>query len=412
MRFLKRIPGDITYNQLGSQGVLPNTGPYYSMDLHAATDTFPVQVQREVLAVMTGSIEYANAWNRIMTGKPFANPWGDPIIYGRGQPMGAYSSWAMFAITHHLVVRTAARMAGHDPYHFNKYCLLGDDIVIADTATADIYKKLMSDLGVTLSEAKTHVSDDTWEFAKRWYQNGDEISGIQLKAFLEVSNWAEAAEILRTSVSRWSLNPLDMEPRSIPQYLMALGQRPRDSNKVLRFLHLPLKADTEEMRTSKSIWLASSLLQEVFGCFPRHETKRMFILTSLGEIKASLMESGMKKVFAQGQQFLTTLRANPVLGLLDQSLLASLPPVSAVRSEMIELQDSFNKLRELYTGDVSEIYLGQVMMTMNDPSRITSKRSAKVVIGAKASIVNKYKFWTKDYLRTRNHLLSDDSVPQ
>jgi len=315
-------------------------------------------------------------------------------------------------VTHHLVVRTAARMAGFNPYHFNKYCLLGDDIVIADTAVAEIYKQLMSDLGVTLSEAKTHVSNDTWEFAKRWYQHGEEISGIQLKAFLEISNWAEAAEILRTSVSRWSIDPLDVEPRSIPQYLEALGQRPRDSSKVLRFLHLPLKADSDEIKASKSEWLASSLLSEVFGCFPRHEIKRMFILTSLGEIKATLMESGMKKVFAQGQQFLTTLKANPVLGQLDQSLLVQLPPVQAVRSEMIELQNSFNKLREFYTGDVSEVYLGQVMLTMSDPSRIMTKRSAKVVIGAKASIVNRYKFWTKDYLRTRAHLLSDDSVPQ
>lgn len=412
MRFLKKIPGDLTYNQLGSQGVLPKTGPYYSMDLHAATDTFPVLVQTKVLEVLVGSKEYAQAWEAIMVGKPFATSWGPPVKYGRGQPIGAYSSWAMFAITHHLVVRTAARLAGYNPYQFDKYCLLGDDIVIADTAVAEIYKELMSSLGVTLSPTKTHVSDDTWEFAKRWYQAGDEISGIQLKAFMEVSNWAEAGEILRTSLSRWSIDPLDMEPRSISQYLQSLGQRPRDCNKVLRFLHLPLKADTEEVKASKSEWLASSLLQEVFGCFPRHEMKKMFILTSLGEIKASLMESGIKKVFAKGQNFMSALQASPILGSLDQSLLVSLPPVSAVRSEMIELQDTFNKMKELYMGDVSEIYLGQVMLSMSDPSRILAKRSAKMVIGAKASIVNKYKFWTKDYLRTRSHLLSDDSAPQ
>lgn len=61
MRFLKKIPGDLTYNQLGSQGVLPKTGPYYSMDLHAATDTFPVLVQRKVLEVLVESKEYAHA---------------------------------------------------------------------------------------------------------------------------------------------------------------------------------------------------------------------------------------------------------------------------------------------------------------------------------------------------------------
>ncbi|KAF9914618.1 hypothetical protein FBU30_002438, partial [Linnemannia zychae] len=34
------------------------------------------------------------------------------VKYEVGQPMGAYSSWAMLALTHHIVVLYAAKLAG------------------------------------------------------------------------------------------------------------------------------------------------------------------------------------------------------------------------------------------------------------------------------------------------------------
>jgi hypothetical protein len=49
----------------------------------------------------------------------------------------------------------------------NDYIMLGDDIVIKDNAIAKRYKSVLKALGVETSEAKTHVSKDTYEFAKR-----------------------------------------------------------------------------------------------------------------------------------------------------------------------------------------------------------------------------------------------------
>jgi len=40
-------------------------------------------------------------------------------------------------------------------------------VVIRGHSAAMKYKRLISDLGVPLSETKTHVSRDTFEFAKR-----------------------------------------------------------------------------------------------------------------------------------------------------------------------------------------------------------------------------------------------------
>jgi len=42
----------------------------------------------------------------------------------------------------------------------------------------------MSRLGVEISRNKTHVSKDTYEFAKRWISRGQEITGLPLRGIL------------------------------------------------------------------------------------------------------------------------------------------------------------------------------------------------------------------------------------
>jgi hypothetical protein len=57
------------------------------------------------------------------------------IKYAVGQPMGAYSSWAMLALTHNVLVQVVARRVGHTTL-FTQYFVLGDDIVIFDDNVA------------------------------------------------------------------------------------------------------------------------------------------------------------------------------------------------------------------------------------------------------------------------------------
>jgi len=56
--------------------------------------------------------------------------------------------------------------------------------VIKHNKIARKYTTLMTRLGVDISESKTHVSVDTYEFAKRWIRNGKELSGLSLKGIL------------------------------------------------------------------------------------------------------------------------------------------------------------------------------------------------------------------------------------
>lgn len=106
-----------------------------------------------------------------------------PFRYSVGQPMGALSSWAMLAFTHHAVVRLAANRVGIT--HFTAYGLLGDDIVIYNDAVAKSYHYLMTEvLGVDINLSKSMVSTDSFEFAKRIIIKGEEVSAIGAKNLL------------------------------------------------------------------------------------------------------------------------------------------------------------------------------------------------------------------------------------
>jgi len=118
-----------------------------------------------------------------MVGKGFLSPDGKVRKYGTGQAMGAYSSWPAMAIQHHSIVWLASRRSGVSAR--GKYVLLGDDIVIADYNIAIAYRDILKHLDVPLSEMKTHVSLDTYEFAKRWVFNNIEVTAFPTNAILE-----------------------------------------------------------------------------------------------------------------------------------------------------------------------------------------------------------------------------------
>lgn len=305
--FLSKTPGDCTFSQLSPSRYLPVTGPYHSLDLSSATDRFPSTVQKAVLSALIRDEEYADAWLRIMTGLPFDNPWGPPVTYGAGQPMGAYSSWAMFAITHHITIQVAAFRAGFTS-RFRDYVVLGDDVVIANDDVAKEYKILISQLGVNLSEAKSHVSVNTYEFAKRWYQDGTEISGIQLASLNPKDlNWSTVAEWLRTALARWSIQAHRVETVSIRTLMKGLGLRIRDYHKVVTYLHLPRPGEADDSRLEKINFLAEHLFPHVFGCFSRYSLRAVYIYQTMAEVKVAEAEQGIATAFAATNKFLTTV---------------------------------------------------------------------------------------------------------
>jgi hypothetical protein len=105
--------------------------------------------------------------------------------------MGALSSWAMLALTHHLVVQLAYRQSGIPvnvkhlfhykdcPGWYTNYELLGDDIVIFDKGVADAYLILMQRLGVEINLSKSVIAQNkAFEFAKVTGFNGVNVSAL------------------------------------------------------------------------------------------------------------------------------------------------------------------------------------------------------------------------------------------
>nr|UPW42221.1 MAG: putative RNA dependent RNA polymerase [Jiangsu mito-like virus 14] len=174
---LERIECDGTFDQLGPFEKLILREDlagvkFYSFDLSAATDRLPLDLQRDVLNILYPGL--GTLWSNLLGLK-----WtyqGKEYKYSVGQPMGAYSSWAMLALTHHVVVRVAAHKVGLS--NFRDYCILGDDIVIRNDAVASEYYNLMKALGVSINLSKSVESFDFAEFAKRWSGPGVQITPI------------------------------------------------------------------------------------------------------------------------------------------------------------------------------------------------------------------------------------------
>lgn len=194
---LRKIPNDGTFNQDAAveraMFKAQKANCAFSYDLTAATDRIPVLLTQCILAGILDSWELARIWKVIMTHRTFgflgptAKKIGvDPntsFRYSVGQPMGALSSWAGLAITHHWIVQVAAREAYPDlEGWYEGYEVLGDDIVIFDPQVAERYLNVMSDIGTGINLTKSIVSRDrpVFEFAKRICWGFAVVSGISL----------------------------------------------------------------------------------------------------------------------------------------------------------------------------------------------------------------------------------------
>jgi hypothetical protein len=186
--FLKTIPQDGTHNQEAAfdQFIrnLDKSAPMSGFDLSAATDRLPIELQSSILDACGIS---GQTWKELM-GVTYAAPFENlehetEVKYAVGQPMGAYSSWAMLALTHHVIVKVAAITTGQREGIIN-YAILGDDVVINNNLVANEYIQIMSALGLEISMGKSVISSRFTEFAKKLRGPGVNFSPIGAGAVL------------------------------------------------------------------------------------------------------------------------------------------------------------------------------------------------------------------------------------
>nr|WAY16590.1 putative RNA-dependent RNA polymerase [Rhizoctonia solani mitovirus 113] len=192
-KLLESVPMDGTFDQTAPlKHVRPISG-FWSLDLSAATDRLPLSIQKSLIGAIIGR-ESAAAWANLLTGRTYAlrtedhngNATVHRLHYAVGQPMGALSSWASLALTHHFLVQCAAWSAGYPKWKlYTNYAVLGDDVVIGDAKVARAYLRIMESLGVKVNTSKSLLSHRglAFEFAKRTVVRGVDVSPVTFKEY-------------------------------------------------------------------------------------------------------------------------------------------------------------------------------------------------------------------------------------
>lgn len=138
-----------------------------SVDLSSATDRFPLWLQQGLLRFM-GLEPFAQAFSELKG--PYRSPEGDTWFYNTGQPMGVYSSFPLFHLSHLYVLRWCSKQLDLDPNAVH-FAVLGDDVLVFNEELHSYYRFVIKNLGVSISEHKSY-SGSIAEFAGLVIQQG------------------------------------------------------------------------------------------------------------------------------------------------------------------------------------------------------------------------------------------------
>lgn len=212
-KILRAIPQDGTFDQMSpilrlqSKYAQNPKGLWSSIDLSSATDRLPISMQVILLEVLLKDIVpdskvFSESWRDILverqysTGidpsninlpRKFTVPSDTPshVKYAVGQPMGALSSWAMLALTHHAMMQFSAHKCGSKDW-YEDYAVLGDDGVIKGTNQTNAYRSLLQVIGVKAGLAKSILSKNKFviEFAKKFFVDSTTANMLPFKESL------------------------------------------------------------------------------------------------------------------------------------------------------------------------------------------------------------------------------------
>jgi hypothetical protein len=237
MNKLKWMPCDGTFSHEALGNRVRNLTQHrglFCFDLSAATDRFPLEIQKVVLKPLLGDL--VHAWSDLMVNRTFTFR-NKEISYAVGQPMGLLSSWAAFSITHHVIINYCKRDK-------TPYAVIGDDMGMISEEGARRYQSLMTQIGVSINDAKSLIPNRNTrvaEIAKRQFLAGNEISPIPPRVLIESTKSLQGlCEFLSVLASRTAKfrNLSELERTGI--YSLILANKEFDSDKFQVTLSCPL----------------------------------------------------------------------------------------------------------------------------------------------------------------------------
>jgi len=401
----------------------------YSFDLKSATDRFPLIVQKEVFAALYGQ-ERADSWVRILVDYPFKTPKGEMLYYKAGQPMGAYSSWSTFTVTHHLLVQFCARLGKvtSEGNYFKDYYILGDDIIIFNDIVADKYKYLIDILGVELSPTKTHVSKDTYEFAKRWFYKGDEITGISLRQILNKPKYALVADFISELDDRYLNSDYTMISEHCLYNLLSIWHNAGNSRYYakmgMRYWSLPKKEDKSCTLNEKYHYIMTSLIHNELGCnrSPCDPKIQNIIDVMILHTKSQQLQD----MIVQGAQGYNAYIMNKISIFNNESIInedcdvqmtvQSLPDVLASFNNVKDVQTEYDELRRIIwdgtNGEIRDVITSSKIDPSFNPLATFQMNPRHLKIVKTSRTIKKLVKWIDgEYLPSRHEalaILNDD----
>lgn len=426
LSILSRIPADCTLDQGQFTSRMSGHEEYFSIDLKSCTDRFPVGLQESIMSRVLGSKEKASSWRDILCAHEFYVPWtGESVLYRTGQPMGAYSSWAAMALSHHFVVKWAALSSGK-PVDWDAYFLLGDDLVIMDRQVALEYKRIIHSLGVEISESKTLESKDSFEFAKRFFYKGVEVSHWPLRALIEnTSKYYMLAAILVPLIRKGYIPFTDGGPELgflLKGYYTSLnlpvnqaGRLGRKCRALLTLILLSqdLNQGRREDWSAKAFNLASILRISV-GC-NREKFLPVFLLEVILTVRANIVRDRIVENAKRVNSFLSewksqSMCSNEDLHGSNAYSLVEHPVYRVACYNIADLQGMLDDMRsQARQQDWRSLSWSTKHVALVDPTGLSTRRANMALAGSIAVTLNKVKaLWRSIQEVQQSQLASDD----
>ena len=157
---LRYLPWDSTFDEARGYNVIQRqlrlNKTCYCFDLSSATDRFPYELQFEVLKSLNLGKRFNEQLSLLneLVKLPARLPDGRNARWVVGQPMGAFPSFAMFSLTHGMVL-----LALNDWQYNDDFIVHGDDVVIMSKKLAQKYKEFLRLSGCKCNMFKSIISN-------------------------------------------------------------------------------------------------------------------------------------------------------------------------------------------------------------------------------------------------------------
>jgi len=159
---VQALPWDCTFDQSKAiphiQNHLQNGLTAHSIDLSSATDRFPLDLQLTCLRAILPQDQwnYISLFEQVSRGN-WSSILGN-VKWVKGQPLGLFPSFALFTLTHGLLLHYLNHGWHHD------FFIVGDDVIILNDELKDKYILTLSELKCPISYDKSLSSNKLSEF--------------------------------------------------------------------------------------------------------------------------------------------------------------------------------------------------------------------------------------------------------